>query len=97
MENKVNKLIKIEELQIGDEVIVRGLDLNYMKIIRPPKQQQKQYKIGNQVNNYTVWASSKCKRMNGSIFSNQPQFDKEVYFDFAGKSIWLVKRAGINK
>ena len=88
----VNKVISIDQLQKGDEVIVRGLDLNYMKIIRPPRQQQKQYTIGHQVNHYTAWSASKCKRMNGSIFSNQPEWDKEVYFDFEHKSIWLVKR-----
>lgn len=93
----VNKVISQEQLQVGDEVIVRGQDLNYMEIIRPPKQKQKQYKIGNQVNNYTVWASSKCKRMNGTMFMNNSKWDKDVHFDFTDKSIWLVKRIGINK
>ena len=39
---EVNRAIKIEDLQVGDEVIVRGVDLNYMEIVRLPK--QKQYK-----------------------------------------------------
>ena len=89
----INKVITINQLQEGDEVIVRGLDLNYMKVIRPPKQQSKIYTgFSGNVTNYQTWTAGKCKRMNGTIFSNKPQWDKEVYFDFEHKSIWLVKR-----
>ena len=46
MNNKeVNRPIKMEDLEVGDEVIVRGVDLNYMQIVRKPK--QKQYKDYN--------------------------------------------------
>lgn len=31
----MNKLVKIEELQEGDEIIVSGLDLKYLKILKP--------------------------------------------------------------
>ena len=30
----MNKLVKIEELQEGDEIIVSGLDLKYLKILK---------------------------------------------------------------
>jgi hypothetical protein len=93
----VNKPIKIDELQVGDEVIVRGQDLNYMKIIRPPKEVTKTYTINGNTNTYKQWNHSKCLRMNGSVFSNNSKWDKEVYFDFYYKSIWLVKRVEINK
>lgn len=89
-----NRPIKIDELQIGDEVIVRGLDLNYMKIIRPPKSEIKTYQPWQSTTKQTFihWKSAKCKRMNGTIFENTPKNDKEVYFDFEYKTIWLVKR-----
>ncbi|MBX7077496.1 MAG: hypothetical protein K1X33_09320 [Methanobacteriaceae archaeon] len=31
----MNKLIKVEELQEGDEIIVSGLDLKYLKVLKP--------------------------------------------------------------
>jgi len=89
MENE-NRLIKIDDLQIGDEVIVRGLDLNYMKIIRVPKKCQKTNPWTK--NTYTSYTSSKCKRMNREKFDLQYNVDKEVYFDFTHKTIWLIKR-----
>jgi hypothetical protein len=90
----VNKAINIEDLQVGDEVIVRGIDLNYMVIVRPPK--QKQYKNIHGAP-YTAWITAVCNRIN-SKFGKRFADDKEnVRFDFYYKSIWLVKRLGINK
>jgi len=89
MTKEVNRPIKMEDLQVGDEVIVRGVDLNYMQIVRPPK--QKQYK-DYQGNPYTGWTASVCNRIN-SRFGVKHADDKEkVRFDFVWKSIWLVKR-----
>jgi hypothetical protein len=31
----MNRLVKIEELQEGDEIIVSGLDLKYLKVLKP--------------------------------------------------------------
>ena len=93
----VNKPIKIHELQVGDEVIVRGQDLNYVMVIRPPREVTKTYTVQNSVNTYKEWTSCKCLRMNGTVFQNNPKWDKEVYLNFYYKSIWLVKRVGINK
>jgi hypothetical protein len=99
MNNTVNRPIKQEDLQVGDEVITRGLDLNYMEILRVPKKQKKTYKHWNTgiPTIYDCWSKGKCKRMNGSIFDNNSAWDKEVCFDFEHKTIWLVKRIGINK
>ena len=86
----VNRSIKIGNLQVGDEVIVRGIDLNYMILLKVPKQ----VKVG--AHNYIQWSNSKCTRDNSIWYgSNEPK--KDVYFDFAHKSIWLVKRIDINK
>lgn len=93
MDNEVNRPIKMEDLQVGDEVIVRGVDLNYMQIVRPPK--QKQYK-DYQGNPYTGYTSAVCNRIN-SKFGDKFSDDKEkVRFDFTWKSIWLVKRGDNN-
>jgi hypothetical protein len=92
---EVNRAIKIEDLQVGDEVIVRGVDLNYMEIVRLPK--QKQYKNW-EGNPYMGWTSAVCNRTNSVFDKKWDTDDKDnVRFDFEHKSIWLVKRQGINK
>ena len=90
MNNNVNRAIEMEDLQVGDEVIVRGIDLNYMQIVRPPK--QKQYK-DFQGAPYMAFTSAVCNRIN-SKFTNEYYGDdkQKVRFDFHYKSIWLVKR-----
>jgi len=94
MDNTVNRPIKKEELQVGDEVIVRGVDLNYMKIVRPPKQKQSKDWQGKPC---TVWTSAVCNRINSKFGGNWNRDDKDnVRFDFEWKSIWLVKREGNN-
>lgn len=94
--NTVNKVVKIQDLQVGDEVIVRGVDLNYMIILRLPKMVNKSYKYSDgTVHNYTEWSNAKCTRDN-SIWENG-EAKKDVYFNFSHKSMWLVKRIEINK
>tara|TARA_R110000868_G_scaffold396698_1_gene668970 strand:- start:4327 stop:4617 length:291 start_codon:yes stop_codon:yes gene_type:complete len=95
--NTVNRPIKIEDLQVGDEVIVRGVDLNYMILIRLPKLVSKTRKYSDgTVYNYNELSNAKCTRDNSIWYgSNEPK--KDVYFDFAHKSMWLVKRIDINK
>ncbi len=96
----VNKPVKMVDLQIGDEVIVRGIDLNYMIINRLPKKIKKTYTYqplhgSNPVTNtYDTWTKSKCTR-DHTVWGYKEI--KDVYFDFSGKDIWLVKRVGINK
>ena len=85
----------MEDLQVGDEVIVRGIDLNYMEIVRPQKQKQSRDYNGNPCK---VWTSAMCNRLNtkfGQRYNNEDKL--KVRFDFEYKSIWLVKRIGINK
>ena len=89
MDNNVNRPIKMEDLEIGDEVIVRGVDLNYMQVVRKPKQKQYKHYDGT---TYMGWTASVCNRIN-SKFGQRHADDKEnVRFDFDYKSIWLVKR-----
>ena len=92
---EVNRAIKIEDLQVGDEVIVRGVDLNYMEIVRLPKQKQYKDYHGNPYMGYT---SAMCNRINSVFDKKWDTIDLDnVRFDFEHKSIWLVKRQGINK
>ena len=94
IDSNVNRPIKIEDLQVGDEVIVRGVDLNYMQIVRPPKQKQYKDYHGNP---YTGWTSAVCNRINSKFGSKWNRDDKDnVRFDFNYKSIWLVKRGDNN-
>jgi hypothetical protein len=97
----VNKPVNIADLQVGDEVIVRGLDLNYMIVNKCPKKVWKTYtyKFHGQGNHpvtrkYERWTRAKCTR-DSTIWGHKEVTD--VYFDFEHKSIWLVKRLGINK
>ena len=94
MDNKeVNRPIKMKDLEVGDEVIVRGIDLNYMQVVRPPKQKQYKHYDGT---TYWGWTASVCNRIN-SKFGQRHADDKEnVRFDFDYKSIWLVKRGDNN-
>lgn len=89
MNTEVNRPIKMEDLQVGDEVIVRGVDLNYMQIVRPPKQKQRKDYLGNPC---MVWASSVCNRINSKFGVTHADDKEKVRFDFYWKSIWLVKR-----
>jgi len=92
----VNRPIKLKDLQVGDEVIVRGVDLNYMIIHRLPKLVSKTYTYTDgTVHNYNEWSTAKCTRDN-SIWGNGER-KKDVYFHFPHKCMWLVKRIGINK
>jgi len=92
--NNVNRLIEMKDLLEGDEVIVRGVDLNYMQIVRPPKQKQVKRYDGTMI---PGWSASICNRLNTTKFhpnSTSPYTDNKpnVRFDFEYKAIWLVKR-----
>tara|TARA_R110000744_G_scaffold113121_3_gene211990 strand:- start:1118 stop:1402 length:285 start_codon:yes stop_codon:yes gene_type:complete len=94
MDNKkVNMPIKMEDLQVGDEVIVRGLDLNYMQIVRPPKPKQYKHYDGTQI---MGWTASVCNRINSKFGKRFADDKQNVRFDFDYKSIWLVKRGDNN-
>jgi hypothetical protein len=78
-----NKSIRLEDLQIGDEVIVTGI--RYFKILRNPTLRTKPTTWG--ANGYK---SVKCLDMQLSKFRKGK--DREVYYDFNYCDIWLVKR-----
>ena len=93
----VNRPIKLKDLQVGDEVIVRGVDLNYMIIHRLPKLASKTYTYADgTVHKYNEWSTAKCTRDN-MVWPDHGTQKKDVYFDFSHKCMWLVKRIGINK
>jgi hypothetical protein len=82
-----NRSILVEDLQLGDEIIVTGL--RYFKILRKPKLRTTP----------TIWGSLgyksiKCLDMNLSKFDVGQ--DREVYYDFNYCNIWLVKRENNN-
>lgn len=83
-----NRSIKVEDLQIGDEVIVTGI--RYFKILRKPTLRPKPT---------TAWGrggykSIKCLDMYFTKFGKRE--DREVYYDFNYCDIWLVKRENNN-
>lgn len=90
----VNKAIIMDDLREGDEVIVRGLDLNYMVIVRPPRKKKVTRENGSI---YDTWSRAVCDRKNSTVFGKWKDDRDKVSFDFQYKSIWLVKRLGINK
>jgi hypothetical protein len=81
-----NKAIRVEDLQIGDEVIVTGI--RYFKILKKPAIRIKTTQWG--ANGYK---SVKCLDMQLSKFGRGK--DREVYYDFNYCNIWLVKRETI--
>ena len=82
-----NRSIKVEDLQIGDEVIVTGI--RYFKILRNPALRTKSTVWGN-----GKYKSIKCSDMYFTKFGKGK--DREVYYDFNYCDIWLVKRENNN-
>ncbi len=80
-----NEFIKTEDLQVGDEVIVSGLDIRYLKILTPPRQRKKPTMWGGH-----GFSSIKCLEKYTPL--GWPHGDRVVYFDFNYKKAWLVKR-----
>jgi hypothetical protein len=92
------KLIKVSELEIGDEIIISSYsNLKYLKVIKLPK-----VKTNNWGNYYT---NVKCsikqehhvskwgKKMNINIFETDvTKHDSIVYQDLNNRDILLVKR-----
>jgi hypothetical protein len=86
-----NKSIKVEHLQVGDEVIVTGL--RYLKILRTPTLRTTPTRIYG----CTGYKSVKCMDMQLSKFEECEECeDREVYYDFNYCNIWLVKRENNN-
>ena len=91
------KLIKISELEIGDEIIISSYSkLKYLKVLKLPK-----LKTGSRGDYYTnVKCSLSKKRMkNGNFEWNLSMFETDVtkhnsiiYQDLNNRHILLVKR-----
>ena len=101
-----NRLITIEELIVGDEVIIPHMgDFKYLKIVRTPQMSKKGWSWRP---NVTRWKPVKCALHLDSITQKygstlqytrvirkyycDGNFNQERFVDFNFKSIWLVKR-----
>ncbi len=81
-----NKSIKVEDLQIGDEVIVTGL--RYLKILKDPVLRTNPGPWGGK-----MYKNIKCMDLHFSKFNIGA--DRQVYYDFNYKNIWLIKKGKI--
>jgi len=90
MENQTieeNKLIKVEDLRVGDEVIVGSAGtLAYYRILRNP-----QIRTKTLTWNRGTYKAIKVKMLYEPIGLSS-KYDKEKYFDFNYTPIWLVKK-----
>lgn len=102
-----NQEIKVEDLQVGDEVLYGSSQgIRYLRILRPLKIAKKKNYRGD-----IVYSKVKCSwredekqwQMPGRsyIYTDKVQIltpenhNKEGYVDFNYKKIWLVKRRDI--
>jgi hypothetical protein len=97
--------IKVEDLKVGDEVLIgSSLGLTRVKILRPLKKAKKLNWRGD-----VVYSSVKCAYKEKTISYNIPgrtytytskvgildddsEYNKEKYVDFNYRNIWLIKR-----
>jgi len=84
-------ILKVDELQVGDEVLFSGADLRYFKILTPPAARTKP--TGWRQSNYG-YKSIKCLEMFDKM-NGQASDNRIVYIDFNYKHAWLVKREEI--
>lgn len=89
-----NREIKIDELEVGDELLIgSGSNLKYVKILRPLKL-SKQPTYGRNPHYSNVKCSLKENanvwNKNGTLTADG--HNKERYVDFNYRTIWLVKR-----
>lgn len=100
-----NRIITIEELKKGDEIIVAaGSSLRYFKVIRPPKKTKKggwgsAYCSTHMTEEVRTWYAGKPHEYNTVIrhyicTPDEHQCELRVT-GLAHRSIWLVKREGI--
>jgi hypothetical protein len=88
-----NRLIKIEDLQIGDEILTPSLNtFKRLKIIRLPSK-----------NKYSIWKSTKCSIRNDNVNNNSnnyaryncrndKDFNDTIMINLSWRDLWLVKR-----
>lgn len=95
-------IIEVEDLQIGDEIIISNFsELKYLKVLKTPtKSKQKHWKTG-----ITLYSNVKCSefktqnKMNqftenlySKFNSNITEHNSVIYKDLNGRDIWLVKK-----
>ena len=92
-----NREIKIDELEVGDEVLIgSGGDLRYVKLLRP-------LKLAKQPNyrGLPYYSTVKCSMKENTDVWNKKNtltgdgHNKERYVDFNYRTIWLLKRETI--
>jgi hypothetical protein len=97
--------IKIEDLRMGDEVLIgSSMGLTRVKILRPLKMSKKKNWRGDDVYSkvkcaynqqditYTIPGRSYTYVNRVSGISEDIEYNKEKYVDFNYRKIWLVKR-----
>ena len=105
-----NKIIKIEELEIGDEILVpKNSQLRYAKVLQKPQLSKSTFKWNPNKQRYRgVKCSMRIKEEKETfghinqyirtIKSNPPDGDLQIIEQILNlnfKDIWLVKREGI--
>lgn len=105
-----NRIIKIEELEIGDEVLIpiSSGKLAYAKIVRKPQLSKSQY---TWLPNTIRWKAVRCMlrvKTEVILYGSNSQYSKTIIshpfddtlplmeknIDFNFKHIWLIKREG---
>lgn len=106
MDKRDSGIIKIEELEIGDEILIpKNSDFIFAKVIRKPQRSKATYRWRPSVDR---WKSVKCivkKREEKFTWGNSNQYSRtitryvcdgdynaEKSLNLNFKSIWLVRR-----
>jgi hypothetical protein len=82
-----NQIIKIENLQVGDEVIYGcGSDLRRIKIIRPL--------VVAKNRTWATYSSTKVEILNVNDLNDTTPI-RTIYLDLNYRGLWLIKRTAI--
>jgi hypothetical protein len=101
-----NQEIKIEDLRVGDEVLIgSSMGLTRVKILRPLKKAKKPDWYGNipyssvkcavneTIQKYTIPRSNYIYTKKFCNISDDAEYNKEKHINFNYKNIYLLKRA----
>ena len=97
--------IKVEDLRVGDEVLIgSSLGITRVKILRPLKKAKKANWKGDipyssvkcaykeKITSYTVPGRKYTYTSKVGILDDDSKYNKEKYVDFNYRNIWLIKR-----
>jgi hypothetical protein len=100
-----NQEIKIEDLRVGDEVLIgSSMGLTKVKILRPLKLRSKpdwrgklsyssvKCATNETIETYQIPNRSYTYSKKVSSVANDAEYNKEKYIDFNYRNIWLIKR-----